>query len=293
MGKLNMDLVHKKKDSLDRQGGSNNYDKLQNGKNIRRILWPKGDSEECSSEGLIHFGLGEDGKQSVICRKTESPHAQCPVCEYIAKLQKSKDKNDKKLADSMKARKRIFYNVLDRDNADNPNEVKILAVGTTVQKQIVEILCDPDYGDITDYETGHDITIRRTGQGLTTEYTVIPKPASSPATNLSREELEEKMTDLNSMWKIPSVEDIEEILYGTGDDEDEPKYVNGSQNPDYEDMEVEELEELCRKRNIPIPERATKFKLIGLLSQDDTGSAIGDSGDDVKDTISQALNRRR
>lgn len=292
MGKLNMELVHKKKDSLERQGGSNNYDKLQNGKNVRRILWPKGDSEECSSEGYIHFGLGEDGKQSVICRKTENPHAKCPVCDYIAKLQKSKDKNDKKLADSLKARKRVFYNVLDRDNADSPNEVKILAVGTTVQRQIVAVLCDPDYGDITDYETGRDITIRRTGQGLTTEYTVIPKPNVSPASTMDKAELEDKMTDLASMWKIPSVEDLEELLYGTGDDDDEPRNETGSQDLEYESMEVDELMDLCTKRNIDVPDRPTKYKLIALLNQYDSGSET-DEGDDVKDTISQALNRRR
>lgn len=296
MGKLNMDLVRKKKASLERQGGNNNYDKLANGKNLRRILFPKGDSEECSSEGLIHFGLGEGGKTSLVCRKTKDPHAKCPVCDYIAKLQKSKDKNDKKLADALKPRKRVFYNVLDRDNPSDKKdteEVKILAVGTTVQKQIVAIMCDPDYGDITDFETGRDITISRTGQGLNTEYTVMPKPLPTKASDKTdMKTLEEIMTDLDGMWKIPSIEECEEVLYGTdeGDDEDEPRNANGSHD-DYEDLELSELEELCEKRGIPLPDKVTKFKLIALLTQYDEGTL--DEGDDVKRTISSALNRRK
>ena len=70
MGKLNMAAIQAAKVKLERQGGERiPFDKLANGKNVRRILWPKGDRDLCYSEGYIHFGLGEDGKTSMYYRR--------------------------------------------------------------------------------------------------------------------------------------------------------------------------------------------------------------------------------
>lgn len=308
MGKLNMEAIQKAKQRLERQGGGNGaaFDKIVSGKNIRRILWPKGDNEICYTEGSIHFGLGEDGKTSMVCRKTANPNNRCPICEYMNTLQRSKNKIDKKLADTIKPRKRIYFNVLDRDNKiDGEEEIKIMAVGVTVQRQIVGILCDPDYGDITDFETGRDITIRRSGQGLNTEYSTMPKPQPTPAsTTMTKEEIENAMPDLDALWNIPSIEDMENFLNGeNGDDEDfDPQSTEGDarntyDEDDYDDMELSELKELCIQRDIQLPEKISKLKLIALLTQYDSqnsdDSEEDDDGDDVKSAISSALNRRK
>lgn len=307
MGKLNMEAIQAAKARLERQGSGLAFDKLINGKNVRRILWPKGDKDLCYSEGYIHFGLGEDGKTSMVCRKTNDSKAHCPVCEYISQLQMSKDKNDKKLADAIKARKRVYLNVIDRDSDSDHDELKVLPVGLTVQKQIVGILCDPDYGDITDPVEGRDVTIKRTGQGLNTEYSVLPKPNASPAsTTLTPEQIEEQMADLDVFWTAPSIEDMEKVIYGEDSDDDdyEPRNKNGiaktaSDNDKYDDnlddMELDELKILCEKRGIPIPEKISKLKLIALLSQEDgEGGSVNDdeSATGVKSMIANALSRR-
>lgn len=303
MGKLNMEMVQAVKARLERQGSSGlSFDKLVNGKNIRRILWPKGNRDLCFSEGYIHFGLGADGKTSMVCRKTNNSKAHCPVCEYITQLQMSKDKNDKKLAEAIKARKRVYFNVIDRDSDSDTDELKVLPVGLTVQKAIVAILCDPDYGDITDPAEGRDVTIKRTGQGLNTEYSVLPKPNTSPAsTTLTPEQIEEQMADLDAFWTAPSVEDMEKVIYGEdGDDDDEPRNKSGaartaSDEDEYDDMELDELKALCEKRGIRMPEKISKLKLITLLSQADEDSTSADEDEEVtgvKSMITNALNRR-
>lgn len=304
MGKLNMEAIQAAKVRLERQGGSGlAFDKLANGKNVRRILWPKGNKDLCYSEGYIHFGLGDDGKTSMVCRKTNDSKAHCPVCEYISQLQMSKDKNDKKLAEAIKARKRVYLNVIDRDSDSDTDELKVLPVGLTIQKAIVAILCDPDYGDITDPVEGRDVTIKRTGQGLNTEYSVLPKPNASPAsTTLTPEQIEEQMADLDAFWSIPSVEDMEKVIYGEdGDDDDyEPRNRSGAaktatDNDDYDDMELDELVALCEKRGIRMPEKISKLKLITLLTQaDEDGGSTGDdeSATGVKSMIASALSRR-
>ena len=301
MGKLNMEAVQKAKVRLERQGNNAAFDKLANGKNVRRILWPKGNKDLFYTEGYMHFGLGEDGKTSFVCRKTENPNNHCPVCEYINQLQKSNNKNDKALADKIKGRKRVYMNVLDRNSDNGSEEIKILACGLTVQKQIISILCDPDYGDVTDFESGHDITIKREGQGLNTEYTVIPKPQQTPAsTTMSKEELEEAMPDLDDLWRVPSVEDMEKVLYGEDDVESiEPHNSRGlvqgsTDDDDYDDMELEDLKALCERRGIALPEKVSKLKLIALLSQYDNNHEESDDSkaNQVKSAISDALDRR-
>ena len=165
---------------------------------------------------------------------------------------------------------------------------------------------DPDYGDITDFDEGREVTIKRTGQGLNTEYNILPRPKATPAsTKLTKEELEDAMPDLDAMWNIPSEEDMENLLYGEDSIGDNPKSLEGSSNnaddsDEYDDMELSELKELCIKRNISLPEKVTKLKLIALLTQYDTNSSSDDfegydedSGDEVKSAIAGALNKRK
>ena len=47
MGKMNMDAFKNRLDAAESGGGYSNtdYDKLQNGKNVRRVLWPKGEKD--------------------------------------------------------------------------------------------------------------------------------------------------------------------------------------------------------------------------------------------------------
>lgn len=305
MGKLNMEAIQAARQRLERQGSNTQWDKLQNGKNIRRILWPKGTRDVCYTEGSYHFGLGEDGKTSMVCRKTANHSNRCPVCDYIAELQKSKDANDKKLAETIKPRRRVYFNVLDRDGENGQEEIKVMAVGVTVQKQIIEVLCNPDYGDITDFETGNDITIKRSGQGLNTEYSVLPKPQKTPAsTHMTKEEIEDAMADLDAFWTIPSIEDMEKVLYGE-DSEDsddfEPQTSRGTaktaSNTDDDDelydMELDDLKALCEERGITLPEKITRLKLITLLKEDEEDAKPDDKSDDVRSAINSALSRKR
>lgn len=349
MGKLNMEAMKNKLDAESSQSYNAEYDKLQQGKNVRRVLWPKGDSDSFYSEGMLHFGLGTDGKSVVTCPKTFSSKEKCPVCEYVEGLMKSKNKNDKKLADDIKAKRRIYINVINRD--DEEETPKVLPIGVTILKGILETICDLDYGDITDPETGRDITITKKGQGMKTEYAVLPKPKASPVSeSSSAEEIEEEMTDLNALFIRKSYEEIESVLNGDDDEEDEDsddeededessaskskstksksKSESSEDNDedeesggDYDELELDELIDICSDRDIKIPAKPTKMKLIALLEaadkEEDTDYDASKSKkrsthdddeedekpakkksepedkDDVQDAIAAALERRK
>lgn len=304
MGKMDMDALKSRLDAAESGGNYSNtdYDKLQNGKNVRRILWPKGDKKVFFSEGFLHFSLGAEGKKVATCPKTFNEKNPCPICEAVAQLQKSKSKQDKKLADQIKAKRRIYINVLSRD--DEEETPKVLPIGVTILKGLLETICDPDYGDITDPETGRDVTITRKGQGLNTEYSVLPKPKSSVVSEeLEVDYIEEAMADLDSLFIEKSYDELQAILDGeeeSGEDDDDPGY---------DDMDIDELTKLVKKRKLKMPNKVTRLTLITVLTKADAAeeaeedepeddaaeeeSGDGEDSDDVEDAIAAALAKRK
>lgn len=267
MGKLNLNAVQQKNEEL-RQGGGNNYgfDKLETGKNIRRILPPKGDREVFWSEGFMHYSLGADGKTAVTCLSTFNK--RCPICDYLDSIQGSKNKDDQEMIKNCKKTKRIFVSVLNRDSQDEEEKPLVLGIGKSILQGITDAICDPDYGDITDFETGRDITITKSGSGLNTSYSVLPKPKESIASeSYSEEELDELIPDLDSLFVEKSVEELEAILRGeTYNEEDES---GDDEELDYDEMNLDDLKYLCKDRGIKVPAGAKRNKLVQLLIEYD------------------------
>ena len=298
MGILNMDAVKQAKDRMESQSNNSNigFAKLNQGRNVLRVLFPKGDKSLFYSEGFMHFNLGEDGKTTVTCPKTFGEHRPCPICSYADQLLKSKDKNDQSLGTRLKRRKRVYINVLNRDDEKAPDEPKVLSIGVTILRPLLDVICDPDYGDITHPTDGRDITITKKGAGLKTEYTVVVKPNTSPASKaVTTEELEDQMADLDSLFKDQSVSELEAIISGDGEEDDEPSEMVGgsasesaSENGEYDEMELDELKNLCEQRGIAIPEKASKFKLIMYLTQYDESK-----DDEVMGAIGSAIESRK
>lgn len=270
---LDMSAIKSKREELQKGGGYNaDFDKLEKGNNVRRILPPKGDKQVFWAEGYLHFGLGEDGKTTVTCLDTFDDGEPCPICAYVEELKKSRSKEDKKLADNIKKTKRTYIAVINRD-ADEEKPM-VLSVGKTILQPIIDLICDPDYGDITDFHEGTDITIKKSGTGMNTEYTVTPKRNPSVACeDMTEEELQEALPDLDALFVRKSADELQAILDGEeyeGDDE-EPE-EDGDDEPDdggYDDMTLDELIECCEERGLKMPPKVTKLKLINLLNDAD------------------------
>ena len=289
MGKIDISVVQAAKAKMETRGSQVRFDKLSTGKNLRRILFPKGTYNNFYEEGYMHFGIGDD-KKTYTCLRTFDPRAKCPICEYSERMSKSKDKAEKQQGDMYRARKRAYVNVINRDADSELDEPLVLPIGMTILKQLIGIICDPDYGDITDFENGRDVTIKRAGTGLNTEYDVLPKPNKSIAsTTVTPENLDAQMVDLKSLFKESTYEELHEALYGPIEKkEEEQRSIPSSVAPNYEDMTVDELIEECIKRNLEPPEGASRAKLMTILSADDEQ---GDSA--VLGDINAMLQRRK
>lgn len=276
MGKVNLSKVKAKGAEL-KKGFTGNMDKLEAGKNVRRILFPKGDNEVFWEEGFVHFGLGSDGKKMVTCLETFGEGKDCPVCKLCEKLKKSSSKADKKLYDQIRRVKRTMIAVLNRDAEDEEEKPKILSVGSTIMKAVIDLICDPDYGDITDYKTGRDITITKTGKGMETEYSVIAKPKTSVASEeYTEEELEELIPDLKDLFPHKTAEEIEAIMNDDGEAEDDDESLGDKESPDYaldytfedlEEMNLSELKAIMGELKLKMPVKVTRSRLVSLIAE--------------------------
>ena len=69
------------------------------------------------------------------------------------------DKEDWKAAKQMEPKLRTFVPILVR--GQEGEGVKFWGFGKTVYQELLGVIADPDYGDITDATTGRDIMIER------------------------------------------------------------------------------------------------------------------------------------
>lgn len=258
---INLAKLKETKEKLNKSGGRSEYWKPEDGKNTIRVL-PAKSGDEFFVEVHTHYKIGFDEK-SVICKKTHEK--ECPICKELDKLSKG-SKKDAELAKDMRAKKAYYLQIVTHDE---PDKVKLYPAPKTVFEKIIDILLDPDYGDITDPEEGREITIERSGKGLKTKYTVLPKPKATELEDF--DELKEQMVDFTD-WeylKEMSDEDMMKIYYseeGDEDDDEDESFDDEDESAGYDDMTIDELKALMKKRKLPLPEgKITTLKLITIL----------------------------
>jgi len=132
-----------------------------------------------------HFQL-PGGKSSTCPEFTTEGEEQCPVCGVI-KLLKVGSVADQSLADSIKLSKQYWMNVVIRDPADHSGDMpvegpKIMQAGPMIFQQIVALIENPEYGDVSSPEKGIgvDLTISKTGVKMDTKYAVNTRRTETP-----------------------------------------------------------------------------------------------------------------
>lgn len=240
---LNMEKIAERLAKLNNKGGSNDisYITIKDGRNVVRILPPKNDEDFFAQEVFVHYGVGATGKDkgtTVVCPSTHGNN--CPICEVVKNLRKkSSDPNDQyaKLASRMGRKTRVYFNAIDRNvdlsefeykdgkwtkggKVESP--VQILATGIGVYKDILSIITDVEYGDITDKDNGLDVIITKSGTGFNTNYDVKTVRKES-AIGLDNWEL--GLHDLSIFAKTKSYDEIATLMNG-GESSDEDEDTN-------------------------------------------------------------------
>ena len=253
-------------------GGDNSWDKLADGKNMRRVL-PRPGEKKFYTEGWTHFNVGpnnravrciDESKMNVDKGLPESG-TSCPLCKKFlreqSRINSEYQKGDedgraewKRAKDKYVPRHQYYSNVLVADK-DGDVEVKILAFGTSIWEQMMNFYLgdDSDVGDFTNVESGRWVNIKREKKGRdrrNVEYTVLPRSEMEDISD-SWDDIKEALNDLDAAaGKLLSKDEIIAVMKGVDlnkgsdsdddDDEDEDDDDTSSDSGSEEEEEEDE-----------------------------------------------------
>lgn len=182
---MNLDEIRKRMDRLQnksngKSGGEfrKNFWKPPSGeKSVVRIVPYKHNKDVPFTELYFYFGIGKPRMMS-LSNFDESD----PILEFASQLRKSNEPDNVELAKKLYPKMRIFAPVLVRGEEDKG--VRFWEFGKMVYTELLGVMMDEDYGDITDIAAGRDITVEvipaaETGKMFDTT-TVRVKPVQSP-----------------------------------------------------------------------------------------------------------------
>ena len=194
------------------QSTTKNFWKPEPGKQVVRIVPYKHNKENPFIELFFHYNLG-DNKTYLSPASFGRPD---PVEEFANKLKSTGNKDEWIQGKRLEPKMRTFVPVVVRGREDEG--VKFWGFGKTVYQELLSVIADPDYGDITDATTGRDIGIeRQTPAEAGNQYgktTIRVKPNQTAITESSEalEGLLNNQSNLTELYTEPSYDDLKEVL---------------------------------------------------------------------------------
>ena len=131
---------------------STNLWKPQPGKTQIRIIPYKLNTDTPFIELFFHYDLG--GKSFLSPTSFGRPD---PIEEFADKLKQSGNREDWRLGKKLESKLRTFTPVVVR--GEESGGTKFWGFGKTVYQELLSIIADPDYGDISDPINGRDVVV--------------------------------------------------------------------------------------------------------------------------------------
>ena len=191
---------------------TNAFWKPQPGKSQIRIVPYKFDKNNPFSELFFHYSL-------VPNKTVLSPLSYGrpdPVQQFADKLKSTGDKDEWIQGKRIEPKMRTFVPVVVR--GEENEGVKFWGFGKTVYQELLSIIADPDYGDISDSTNGRDIVVeRQTPAEAGNQYgktTIRVKPNQTPLSDDSNllEKLLEEQPDIKELYNEPTFDELKEHL---------------------------------------------------------------------------------
>tara|TARA_B100001057_G_scaffold218398_1_gene218520 strand:+ start:303 stop:1064 length:762 start_codon:yes stop_codon:yes gene_type:complete len=203
--------------------------KPQPGKTQIRIVPYEFNKDNPFIELFFHYNLNNRSYLSPI-----SFGRPDPIEEFAQKLKGSGNKEDYQLSKKLEAKMRTFAPVIVR--GEESQGVKFWGFGKTVYQELLSIIADPDYGDITDPVNGRDVVV----EFISAE----ESGASFPKTNIRVKPNQTPISDEPSVLENvkTSQKDITEI-YQEQSYEDLTNVLNEWLNPSEEAKDEEEVKQ--------------------------------------------------
>jgi hypothetical protein len=208
---INLEAIRNKLTKLQSQTGKqNNLWKPEPGKQQIRIVPYQYDKDNPFLELYFHYDLGDKNYLSPVTFGKPDP-----VVEFAEKLKATGNREDWQMARKMEPKMRTYVPVLVR--GQESEGVKLWGFGKQVYQELLGVIADPDYGDITDLSGGRDISVEFTpaeGAGSFPKTAIRVKPNQTPATedkNIAEKILNDQK-EIHSIFKEVSYDDLKTAL---------------------------------------------------------------------------------
>jgi len=190
---------------------TNNLWKPQPGKQVVRIVPYQHNKDNPFQELFFHYDLG--GKTYLSPITFGRPD---PIEEFAQKLRSSGNKEDYQIAKKLMAKMRTFAPVIVR--GEESEGVRFWGFGKMVYQELLSVIADPDYGDITDAMNGRDVTVEfisaeEAGKNFPVT-NIRVKPNQTPITEDDKllDKLLNEQPNIQEMYQERSYEELTEVL---------------------------------------------------------------------------------
>ena len=186
---------------------------------------------------FVHRNIGPS-ESTVLCLKS-TLGKPCPICEQSAMLRKQ---GKEKEANELKASRRVVYNVQDMKE---PDKLKIFETSHFLfEKELIDESRDEEGGfvDFADPDDGKEIKFRCSEvQNGAMKFKEFKSFSFEDRDDPIPEELIEKAISFDEILKIPTYDEVEKILFGSDDGEDEE--VESKDEDETEEVESKDEDE--------------------------------------------------
>jgi hypothetical protein len=203
--------------------------KPKEGTQTIRIVPSKFNKESPFTELSFYYNLG--GKHYLAPSCLGKPD---PIQEVVEALRAGGSNEEKEIAKKLQAQARTYVPIIVR--GEEELGVRYWGFGVQVYKQLLKLMTNPKYGDITDLRQGRDIDVEfhkeskkkdvKTGKSFP-ETTIMAYPSVTPVVDLTRTDLLEKVkdqVDIKELFPLKSYDELKSAVdkwlnpEGTADD---------------------------------------------------------------------------
>ena len=207
---LNLDAIKAKLNQLNKTDDKkSNIWKPEAGKTRVRIVPYVHRKENPFLELYFHYDIGKKTMLSPITFGNADP-----IVEFAEKLKKTGDKEDWLMGRKIEPKMRTYVPVVVRGKESEG--VKFWGFGKTIYTELLSIIADADYGDITDLMNGRDIDVEFTPAECAGSYpktAIRVKPNTQPATE--DKEVAQKIMNqpqITDLFPEPSFDELQQAL---------------------------------------------------------------------------------
>ena len=218
---IDLDRMRQKKEALENRGNKRgNFWRPDDGETTIRIL-PTEDGDPFK-EFWFHYNVG---KNPGFLSPKKNFGEDDPLDSFVRQLFNDGTEESIKMAKNLMARQRFFSPVIVRGEEDKG--VQVWGYGKMVYQSLLNLVLNPEYGDITDSETGTDLVIHygKPAGAQFPQTKITPRRRPSPVSDDEERSTEwlEGIPDFDDLFERKPSEEIGALLdqFLSGEDAEE------------------------------------------------------------------------